>query len=212
MIGVVEQGKGVTLDLPNAFMTVNRMVASLGVPLFMMVSGALLLGKKMDAAKDVLDFYKRGLLPLFVTAEIWIVVYGCLNIRPFSVKELLLCLTFIHKPEVHLWYVRMIVLYYLAIPFLIWFRHRWKAGFASLVCVIIAFTFLYNGWLICHGSTCPTTPSRSYFCYLAYMAAGYVMAQGDISRMKAGLCACMGIMGGVLLVPFLGGESLLPVV
>lgn len=192
-----EQGFGGSHGLSESFLTINRIVASSGVPLFVMVSGVLLLDKKFESRSDVLNFYKKGLLPLFVTAEIWMAIYSCLNIRPFSVKELLLCMTFVHKPEVHLWYVRMIVGYYLMLPLLSVLMRRWKAGFVFLACMVFAFTFLYNGWLMIGGSDCPTSSSRSYFCYLVYMAIGYAVAKSDNSCKKAWLYAGMIVLGGV---------------
>ena len=42
-----------------------------------------ILGKDFKLKSDIFAFYKRGLLPLFVTAEIWIVIYCLVTIRPF---------------------------------------------------------------------------------------------------------------------------------
>lgn len=199
MIWLFEQGMEKQADFSVAFLTINRIIASLGVPLFMMVSGTLLLGKKFETKNDVFVFYKRGLLPLFVTAEIWIVIYCCINIRPFSIKELLMCMFFAHKPEVHLWYVRLIILYYLMLPFLNQLRKKWKGGFVGLVCIIVAFTFLYNGWLIFHGSPCPTSSSRSYFCYIVYMAVAYALSKNNIAKMCTWIFVVLGILGGYVL-------------
>ncbi len=207
VIWIFEQGGGRTGGLSDTFLTINRMVASLGVPLFMMVSGALLLGKKFETMSDVLAFYRKGLLPLFVTAEIWVVVYSFLNIRPFSVKELLLCMTFVHKPEVHLWYVRMIVGYYLMLPLLSVLMHRRKASFVCLTCMVVAFTFLHNGWLILDGSNCPTSSSRSYFCYLVYMVLGYAVAKSSVTKMIVWILAAFAILGGGILYHSLMNNS-----
>ena len=198
VLWLFEQGLGTVSAFSDAFLTVNRVVASLGVPLFMMVSGALLLGKKFEAPKDVLSFYKKGLFPLFVTAEIWIVIYCLLNLHPFSVKELLLCITFIHKPEVHLWYVRLIVIYYLMLPLIKLLLCK-KNFFMALLLAIFAFTFLYNGWLIWKGNVCPTSTSRSYFCYLDYMAVGYVLAKSNVTKKCVCILAALGILGGYVL-------------
>ncbi len=184
----------------GSFFTLNRIVASLGVPLFMMVSGALLLGKKFETKGDVLTFYKRGLLPLVVTAEIWIVIYCCLRLRPFSLKELLLNMALVHKPEVHLWYVRLIVIYYLAIPSLNLLKDKWRLGLVVLLGLVTVFSFGYNAWLILRGDMCPTSPSRSYFCYLVYMAVGYWLSQVSISRKSLLLAVVFLILGGAIFV------------
>lgn len=121
------------------FFLKNSIVVSLGVPLFMMVSGTLLFDKSFTSKLDILAFYKRSLLPLVITAEIWIIAYSLVVQESFSLKELLLCMIFIHKPEVHLWYVRMIVMYYLAVPFLNILRQRYKYVFISLLLAVLAF-------------------------------------------------------------------------
>ena len=115
------------------FLYGNSIVASLGVPLFMMVSGALLFEKHFRTQSDIFTFYRNNLLPLFVTAEIWIAGYCLITQRPFSMQELLLCMALAHKPEVHLWYVRVIVMYYLAVPFLNILRLRYKSNCSKLI-------------------------------------------------------------------------------
>lgn len=90
VVWIVEQGIQVNSILSNDFLTINRIIATLGVPLFMLVSGSLLLGKDFKSKSYIFAFYKRGLLPLFITAEIWIAIYCLVTIRPFSFKEMLL--------------------------------------------------------------------------------------------------------------------------
>lgn len=75
IVWIVEQEIHIKGNLLNDFLTINRIIATLGVPLFMLVSGSLLLGKDFKSNSDIFAFYKRGLLPLFITAEIWIVKY-----------------------------------------------------------------------------------------------------------------------------------------
>lgn len=199
VVWIVEQGIQVNCILSNDFLTINRIIATLGVPLFMMVSGSLLLGKDFKLKSDIFAFYKRSLLPLFVTAEIWIVIYCLVTNRPFSFKEMLLCMTFVHKPEVHLWYVRLIVIYYLLIPFLNCLRSKRFSFYISLLIVIAAFTFIYNGWLILKGDLCPTNSNRSYFCYLIYMAIGYKISRIKLSKSIFAIFIILAIVGGHIL-------------
>ena len=185
--------------MPQSFITIHKMIATLGVPLFMMVSGALLFNKRYESRSDILAFYRRRLLPLVLTAEIWIVVYGLLSLQPFSLRELLLCMAFVHKPEVHIWYVRLIVIYYLLAPFLNMLRVRYKYMFGVLMLVIAMFTFVYNGWLVVKCDACPTSVSRSYFCYMVYMGVGYGLSRISFSRRR--LCWAMAsvFLGGYIL-------------
>ena len=64
VVWIVEQGIQVNCILSNDFLSINRIIATLGVPLFMLVSGSLLLGKEFKSNFDIFAFYKRGLLPL----------------------------------------------------------------------------------------------------------------------------------------------------
>ena len=52
VVWIVEQGIQVNCILSNDFLTINRIIATLGVPLFMMVSGSLLLGKDFKLSND----------------------------------------------------------------------------------------------------------------------------------------------------------------
>ena len=54
--------------------TVTTVFSHLGVPLFLMISGALLLGKRMETEGDFRRFYRHNLLGLLVTSEIWYAV------------------------------------------------------------------------------------------------------------------------------------------
>lgn len=63
IVWIVEQEIHIKGNLLNDFLTINRIIATLGVPLFMLVSGSLLLGKEFKSNSDIFAFYKRGLLP-----------------------------------------------------------------------------------------------------------------------------------------------------
>ena len=193
--------------LSKEFLTIHRILGSLGVPLFMMVSGALLFGKKFESKGDIILFYKKGLLPLMIAAWIWISLYCIFQLNPFSFKEFLLCMTFVHKPEVHLWYVRLILLYYLAIPFVNLLRSKCSVVFGALLILIAGFTFIYNGCLIYQGDLCPTSSSRSYFCYLIYMAMGYWLSRISISRTSISLASIVAVLGGHVLYKSLIASS-----
>ena len=56
--------------LSSLLKSVVTVFSHLGVPLFLMISGALLLHKRMETADDVKRFYRHNLLELFITAEI----------------------------------------------------------------------------------------------------------------------------------------------
>ncbi|HIS69907.1 MAG TPA: acyltransferase family protein [Candidatus Gallacutalibacter stercoravium] len=113
------------------FKTFISIFSRLGVPLFLMITGALILQKEMNAEKNVRRFYKHNLLPLVITAEIWyalMYVFYCgeqyvLQHNPMpSIGELLL--GFVKNQlliDQHtfgsMWYMPMIIGVYLMLPF-----------------------------------------------------------------------------------------------
>lgn len=56
------------------FKTFISVFSRIGVPLFLMITGVLILNKKMESASDVKRFYKHNLLSLLITTEIWYVL------------------------------------------------------------------------------------------------------------------------------------------
>lgn len=58
------------------FFTIGR----LGVPIFLFLTGALTLKKQIDTDEDVLKFYKKNLIPLLITIEIWNVFYNLFSL------------------------------------------------------------------------------------------------------------------------------------
>lgn len=101
--------------MENTLFTLGR----LGVPLFLAITGALLLGRELEPAK----FYKKSLLPLFVTTEIWIVfnyLFVCIvQDVEFKLADLVSEMCFLRTLELsHMWYMPMILGVYLALPFL----------------------------------------------------------------------------------------------
>ena len=84
--------------------TIGRM----GVPLFLFISGYLLLGKTYNS-EICLQFWKKNMFNLLLTTEIWIVFYHifmlCVYNQPFSKTEFLLNIMMIKNVNMpHMWY------------------------------------------------------------------------------------------------------------
>jgi len=99
----------------NTLFTIGR----LGVPLFLAISGALLLERELTPGR----FYRKSLLPLFVTTEIWIVLnylFVCaFQGITFQLPDLICEMCFLRTLELsHMWYMPMILGIYLVLPFL----------------------------------------------------------------------------------------------
>ena len=92
-----------------------------GVPIFLMVTGYLLLDRPYDEGGAV-RFWKRNLLGLLLTVEIWIVIYDLFlawyhgyEANPVGILADML---FLQKVDMsHFWYMPMILGMYLFIPF-----------------------------------------------------------------------------------------------
>lgn len=97
-------------------------IGRLGVPIFLFLTGALLLKKQIDTDEDVFKFYKKNLLPLFITIEIWNIFYNIflsvLN-KKFNIDNFIYNILFLKQVDMpHMWYMSMILGIYIAIPFL----------------------------------------------------------------------------------------------
>ena len=106
----------------------------LGVPLFMMITGALILTKDFSDEKKIIQFYKHNLLPLVVLNIVWVIIYyliyyiivGKFDIPnlyvqnygiEFSVKDFFKQLTFQRRAMApNMWYIPCIIGFYLFLP------------------------------------------------------------------------------------------------
>ena len=108
--------------------TIGRM----GVPIFLFLTGYLFLGRRFDEEYTAL-FYKRNLLGLLITVEIWIILYHAFNAWfyqiPFNLNELLRNMLFLKATNMsHMWYIPAILGIYLFIPFVSRALSLWGGG------------------------------------------------------------------------------------
>lgn len=97
-------------------------IGRLGVPLFLFLTGYLILSKKMDSYEEIIHFYKHNLLSMVITMEIWIIImsFYLRMINPtYSLKQILLTMIFWKQVDsMQMWYAPFIVGTYLGLPFL----------------------------------------------------------------------------------------------
>lgn len=98
----------------NSLFTLGR----LGVPVFLAITGALLLGRDIKPT----EFYKKSLVPLILTTEIWIIInylFVCVvDGMDFVLKDLIWEMLFLKTLELsHMWYMPVIIGIYIALPF-----------------------------------------------------------------------------------------------
>ena len=180
-----------------------------GVPLFVMISGALMLDENYVFAKEK---WFRHILKLLCFFLFWSVAYAV--IYPFIKHEeinLLNAVRSILKGHYHLWFIPMIIGLYLMIPLLrLWVNRQNKQyveyflllsfvfsfvipqAIQLLVCFRSGFSFLYD------------VIDRFYLKYTSgftsYFILGWYLRNYELTHKK--LCYCLGMAG--LCITFLG--------
>lgn len=109
--------------MSRVFFMATFTIGRLGVPIFLYLSGVLLLEKSIEKDEDIFRFYKNNLLPLLIVNEVWIVIYNVYNI--FVLKGTFLVTNFIkellllkNSDMLNMWYMPMIIGVYIGVPFL----------------------------------------------------------------------------------------------
>lgn len=178
-----------------AYLLINA-VSRCGVPLFLMISGYLLLSA--DSSADFKLFYKRRLPRILIPLALWNVIYYifyCIfNGSSFKISELfsqiLDCGT-----AYHFWYVYTLLGIYLLTPFLK--RIADSCSFKELVWFEI---------LICLCTTLrpfinTVTPVYIYLFdpllngYIGFFVLGYILGKTDFTKKQLVFFACAGIAG-----------------
>lgn len=163
----------------------------LGVPVFIMLSGYLLISRHpCSSPKDFLRFYRTKWWPLLRCWWLWIALYALfafLYWGHFDLRELLDTLIFQKGPYAmsHVWYMPMIIGLYLMIPFYSAIFHRLghtivllMAAFCVLKSVILPLLEYHGSWDLASFGDC-------YNAYILLGAVAIIMCSSDHER---GLC------------------------
>lgn len=137
----VQEGQAAeTAVLPlylNVIKTGAAVFSRIGVPLFLMITGSLMLTREYKTKKDICRFYKSNWLKLFVTAEIWFfIMFAIIMVisapdmfRLASLPKLLLrCILnqlFVSQKTLgSMWYMQIIIPMYMLLPVFSLFLHK----------------------------------------------------------------------------------------
>ena len=97
-------------------------IGRLGVPLFLLMTGWLVVGKRFDDARDVLAFYRRSLFSLLLTIEFWIPLiflvrnyFGAATDFQMLLRQMLFLEV---VPGAFWWYIPTIIPLYIMAPFI----------------------------------------------------------------------------------------------
>lgn len=118
----------------------------LGVPIFLFATGYLLLDREYTTETTV-RFWKKSLLGLLLTTEIWMIIYQIFETwfrgREWSIWILLENMLFLRKADIsHFWYMPTILGLYLFIPFVAIALKRMDKKLL-VVPVLIGFAYLF---------------------------------------------------------------------
>lgn len=132
--------------------TVVTVFSRVGVPLFLMISGVLLLNKRIENGQEVKRFYKHNLLSLLITTEIWyfLMYWFILLLHPGNhtletegfggaVLGLFKTMLFIDQTAFDsMWYMPMILCLYTTIPFAVIVKEKVPARY---LCLLLRWSF-----------------------------------------------------------------------
>ena len=197
--------------------TVVTVFSRIGAPLFLMITGALILGRKMETKDDFHRFMKHNFLSLFVTTEFWLflgywfhvffepsfvmtnvsdLVFGCIKTMLFMDM----------KVFSSMWYLQMILPVYLLLPVLNWFLHHSPVPSLLMIPagIVVLLSFViptFNVYLPAWGME-PVSMGLSsdnlFSLYLVYILAGYWIHQGMLDRIPVSLSVLFSVTAYVL--------------
>ena len=148
----------------------------LGVPLFFMLTGYLLVTRDYSTKEKIIKFYKRNFLGLVIIWYVWIIIYNVFFFvfeqKQFVIQDILLELILVKNvPLMHTWYMNEIIVIYAIIPLLAYILN--KMGHAHYFIVGILLVVVMNsvfGGIRYVGFFVPK------LIYVAYVIAGYYFA------------------------------------
>ena len=188
----------------SALKTALYIFSRVGVPIFLMITGALLLPRDYEGGKWK-RFMKHNWLQLLITTEIWLVImYWYLQLAPNSIlhtRGIVQCLIhfvctllFIEPVSMaSMWYMYMILCVYLLIPlFSLGIKRLSPAFFLIPICIAVVSKFvltdlnmLYDGLKGMFSPLSMELSSSNLFSYYAvFVLAGFFIDKGLLSRIK----------------------------
>lgn len=193
-------------DFDNLFRICIHNIGRLGVPMFLFISGYLLLSKQINTDKDCFKFYKRNLLKLFIAIELWNLIYNIFmhlyTKAPINYVNLLHQLLFIEKsPLPHMWYMSLILGMYIVIPFLAVVVKRFsiKSLFFPMLFTCVVVMLLPNINLLLQTYKVEVIKSiiidTSFLggVYGLYLISGYLLGNGILRKIPTYLALTFGI-------------------
>jgi len=182
----------------------------LGVPLFLMITGYLLLDRDYDSAK-VIKFWKTRWLNLLICTLIWLVIYDLYLTfylyQPVSITDFLGHILFLKSVELsHVWFMPMILGMYILIPIVSIGLKKVSAKvllFPVIIFTVICFVFplLLTILIILHidlGYSINFSTGFSGGTYGLFIIYGYMLKKGLLKKVKTWALAIVFVVSFIL--------------
>lgn len=179
----------------------------IGVPLFLMISGALLLPRDYSGGLQegsVSRFMKHNWLRLFITTEIWLaIMFWYKQLMPGSILRMggpiraiihfIMTLLFLNPDTMgSMWYMEMILCVYLLIPLLAIAVKKIHYSFFLIPMAIVVFCSYIlpdlNGAFAAVGANVlletKLESANVFSMYVVYLLLGYYISKGALSKIK----------------------------
>ena len=189
-------------------------IGRLGVPIFLFLSGALLLKKTIEEDTDIFNFYKKNLLPLVIANTIWIFIYNLFfyltdQENLVSIEHIIKELLFLEKvPSLQMWYIPMIIGIYIGIPFVAKLIKSFSfKSFLPILILIFTSNFILptiNVFLKIYGSKeiYESLLSISFLGaqYGLYIILGYYISVSKKTKINRFWICLVGLMSFIMMI------------
>lgn len=196
------------------FLFVSFTFGRLGVPLFLMITGSLLLPKEYDSRR-IVSFWKNNWLHLLLCVVFWFSVYDIFLVlyshQSYNTLQILEELLFLRKVNMsHVWYLPMILGMYILIPFVADALNRYNAKI--FIFPLLFYTFYafvppllnvifraYNFEIVSNQFSYGFSGGE----YGMYMIFGYLISKQDLlKRFKLSIVVLLTFIGFFSVVYF----------
>lgn len=124
---------------------------SIGVPVFVMLTGYLMLHRDYVKAQTIKRFLAGNLLPLFIALEFWNIAWaavGWLTASPIPLSQTLRVALFLGEIQGGFWFLPMIFGLYLGLPILSWVISILRHPHMKVYAYVLGIACLFFGLLI----------------------------------------------------------------
>lgn len=184
--------------------TLITVFSHIGVPLFLMITGVLILNKKMEDGTDLKRFYKHNLVSLFITAEIWYVLFYWYLVLDKGIEKIgwlkaidgmFSTMLFQNQTTMDcMWYMPMILCVYATLPFAIMIKDKlsgmntriWSFPVVLLFLTTMVMPFVSNLLKLIglKGLSSPLEDNHLFSFYYIYIIVGYLIGKGLLRKLS----------------------------